>query len=244
MKKIVTLILILNLSASCQSSLEDGNLNLEKLNFSTFNAKKYYSSSLNAEWADYHEMKKNNQEEIYFFQAETDTIDIDGDHYNVIEPYAINYRQTTIGSLNWNTDYCVGFFKNLKFESINAVTDLNNNLLIISGTTDSVGTIDVEKFSTELTKSYGKPTLTYVSSGLSTYDMKKWNSGDKVITLVSNGKLSYQNAILDSNEIKLFNEIENRRHTSATIFICRNEYYDVFNKMSTRIGFMTLFGED
>jgi len=241
MKKILTLILIFPLLASCQSSLEDGNLDFEKLNFATFNSKKYYSKSLKAEWADYHKMRKNNQKEIYFFQADVDTIDVEGKDYRIVEPYAIAYSQTGIGRSNWNKDYCVGFFKNLKFDEVNAITDLKNNLLIISGTTGSIKIEIIEKFSSELTQLYGNPILTNVSSGMSSYDIKKWNFEDKIITLVSNGKLDYKNVILNENEKKHIKKIESRNHTSATLYICRNEYYDVFSKMSMRTGFMTKF---
>ena len=241
MKKILTLILILPLLASCQSSLEDGNLDFEKLNFATFNPKKYYSKSLKAQWADYHKMRKSNQKEIYFFQADADTIDVEGKDYRIVEPYAIAYSQTGIGRSNWNKDYCVGFFKNLKFDEVNAITDLKNNLLIISGTTGSIKIEIIEKFSSELTQLYGNPILTNVSSGMSSYDIKKWNFEDKIITLVSNGKLDYKNVILNENEKKHIKEIESRNHTSATLYICRNEYYDVFSKMSMRTGFMTKF---
>jgi hypothetical protein len=241
MKKILILFTILPLLASCQSSLEDGNLDFEKLNFATFNAKKYYSKSLKAEWADYHKMRKGNQKEIYFFQADADTIDINGNDFRIVEPYAITYRQTGVGRSNWDKDYCVGFLKNLKFEEVNAITDLKNNLLIISGEADSIKTENIEKFSNELTKLYGNPTVTNVSSGMSSYDIKKWNFKDKIIALVSDGKLDYKNVILNENQKKYIKEIESRNHTSVSLFICKNEYYDVFRKMSMRTGFMTKF---
>jgi len=241
MKKILLLFTILPFFASCQSSLEDGNLDFEKLNFGRFNTKEYYSKSLKAEWTDYHKMRKSDLKEIYFFQADADTIDVDGNDFRIVEPYAITYRQTGIGRSNWNKDYCVGFFKNLKFDEVNAITDLKNNLLIISGTTDSIKTEIIEKFSTELTQLYGNPVLTNISSGMSSYDIKKWNFEDKIIALVSDGKLDYKNVILNESQKKYIKEIESRNHTSATLFICRNGYYDVFTKMNMRTGFMTKF---
>lgn len=240
-EKILTLIIILPLFESCQSSLEDGNLDFEKLNFATFNSKKYYSKSLKAEWADYHKMRKSNQKEIYFFQADADTIDVDGNDFRIAEPYAITYSQTGTGRRNWNKDYCVGFFKNLKFEEVNAITDLKNKLLIISGTTESIKTANIEKFLTELTKLYGNPTSTNVAAGMSSYDIKKWNFEDKIIALVSDGKLDYKNVILNGDQKKKIKEIESRNHTSATLFICRTEYYKVFSKMSRSTGFMVKF---
>ncbi|USL95203.1 hypothetical protein D1J36_007940 [Riemerella anatipestifer] len=241
MRTILILFVIFPLLASCQSSLEDGNLDFEKLNFDTFNTRKYYSKSLKAEWADYHKMRKSNQKEIYFFQSESDTIDIDGNDFRIVEPYAIIYSQTGIGRSNWNKDYCVGFLKNLKFDEVNAITDLKNNLLMILGETGSIRTEDIEKFSMELTKLYGNPTLTNVSFGMSSYDIKKWNFEDKIISLVSFGKIDYQNVILDENQKKYIKEIESRNHTFATLFICRSGYYDVFRKMNTRKGFMVRF---
>ena len=241
MKKILLLFTILPFFASCQSSLEDGNLDFEKLQFGRFNAKEYYSKSLKAEWADYHKMVKSNQKEIYFFQSDADTIDVDGNDFRIVEPYAITYRQTSVGRRNWNKNYSVGFFKNLKFDKVNTITDLKNNLLIVSGETDSVNTENIEKFSTELSKLYGSPTITNVSSGMSSYDIKKWNFEDKIIALVSDGKLNYKNVILNENQKKYIKEIESRNHTSASLFICRNGYYDVFSKMSMRTGFMTKF---
>lgn len=44
---------------------------------------------MKAEWTEYHKMRKSNQKEIYFFQADVDTIDIDGNDFRIAEPYAI-----------------------------------------------------------------------------------------------------------------------------------------------------------
>ncbi|WP_346986207.1 hypothetical protein [Chryseobacterium sp. POE27] len=123
--------------------------------------------------ADYHKMRKSDQKQIYFFQADADTIDVSGNDFKNIEPYAITYRQTGIGRRNWSEDYSVGIFRNLKFDEVNAITDLKNNLLLISGTTDSVRIENIEKFIKELTKLYGNPTVSNVASGMSSYDLKK-----------------------------------------------------------------------
>lgn len=76
---------------------------------------------------------------------------------------------------------------------------------------------------------------------MSSYDIKKWNFEDKIIALVSDGKLDYKNVILNEDQKKDIKEIESRNHTSATLFICRNEYYNVFSKMSSSTGFMVKF---
>lgn len=241
MKKILILSTFLPLFASCQSNLEDGYLNFEKLNFTTFSAKKYYSKSSKAEWADFYKMKKSNQNEIYFFQSEADTIDISGNGFNVVKPYCIIYRQTGVGRSNWKEDYNVGFFSGLKFDEVHAITDLENNLLLISGIDDKVTKENLEKFITELTKLYGNPTMTNISSGMSSYDLKKWDFEDKKIVLVSDGKLDYKNVILNENQKKHIQDIESKKHTAATLFICKNEYYDVFKEMTMRVGFMNKF---
>lgn len=240
-KKILLLFATLPVFASCQSTLEDGYLDFEKLNFSTFSAKQYYSKSLKAEWADFHKKRKSNQKEIYFFQSEADTIDINGSDFRMVKPEFIMFRQTGVGRDNWNDDYNLGFLKNLKFDEVHAITDLKNNLLLISGINEKASKDDLMKFVNSLTKLYGNPTVTSVSSGMSSYDLKKWDFKDKKIVLVSDGKLDHKNLILNEDEKNYIKDFETGKYLSTTIYICKNEYYDVFKKMSTRIGFMTKF---
>lgn len=241
MKRVVVIFALVALVVSCQSKLADGYLNVEEVNFASFSAKKYYSDALKAEWSDYHKKRKSSEEAVYFFQAEVDTIDQSGSNFQREALYCLTYNQTGIGRSNWETGYNVGFFRNLQFDDINAVTDLDDTLLLLSGKIDSISKVDLAKFVTAITETHGSPTEVTNKSGMSSNNLKKWDFKDKKLVLVSDGKLDYQNVVLDEEQKKFIAEVESRNHTAATVIICRNEYYDVFKNMSSRSGFMTYF---
>jgi len=241
-KKLLLLALIpLTTFCYCQRQLEAGGLDVEKVNFNSFNAKTFYATALKAEWSDYHKKLNAGEKPIYFFQAETDTIDRTGQTFDIDTAFAIQYRQTSIGRSGWKKDYSVGFFRNLKFNEINAITDLDNDLLILSGTTGKIEPEKVNSFIAELNKTHGDANLTDLSSGFSSYELRKWELEDRIIVLVSAGVIDYRGVILTEKEKESVKKIETDNLQSATLFSCRKDVYETFKQMSMRTGFMTSF---
>lgn len=241
-KKLLLLALIsLTTFCYCQRQLEAGGLDVEKVNFNSFNAKTFYATALKAEWSDYHKKRNAGVKPIYFFRAETDTIDRTGQNFNIDTAFAIQYRQTGIGRSGWEKDYSAGFFRNLKFNEINAITDLDNNLLLLSGATDRIEPEKLDSFIVELNKAFGNAYLTDLSKGLSSYQLRKWELEDRIIVLASAGVIDYKGLVLTEKEKAFIKSIENDNFLSATLFSCRKDVYDTFKQMSMRTGFMTSF---
>ena len=242
MKTSLTLLLIfIATTSSGQVYLEDGNFNLKDLDFNTFNSKEFYSKQSKAEWAEYHKKRKSDVSPIYFFQSEADTININGSNFEVENPYAIQYRQTAVaGSNTWDERYNIAFYDAIEFDELNVLTDLENNLILVSVSAEKVANQKISTLINALNREYGPFKLAESSVGFSRYSNRKWILEDKIISLVSDAKIDFKNVVL-SDEAKK-DIYKNSAHLNAVyLFICKKVYYDQIKNMSTRIGFMSKF---
>lgn len=243
MKFTINIFLILFLiSCSNQVYLEDGNFNLEKTNLSSFNSKEFYAKSSKAEWTEYHKKRKSNVTPIYFFQTDIDTIDNNGNDFQIDNPYGIVYRQSGVGGANtWEKDYCIAQYNTLKFEELNALTDLKNKSILLCAYTEQAEKIEIENTIKKLNNKYGNFTISESSAGFTNSKVKKWDTGDVIISLISDVEIDFKNVVLTKKEKKEVLEIESKKLNSVYLFFCRKEYYEQIKEMKTRIGFMSSF---
>ena len=243
MKITLNILLFLFLtSCSSQVYLEDGNFNLEKINLSSFNAKEFYSKSLIAEWSDYHKKRKNNVSPIYFFQTDTDTIDGGGNSFRIDTPYAVTYMQSgRAGGNTWEKDYCLATYSSLKFDELNAVTDLNNNTILVCAYAEESKKTDIKNIIKGLNNKYGAFKLSESSAGFTTSSVRKWDAGDVIISMVSDVIVDFKNVILTEKEKEEIAKIESEKMSSVYLFFTKKEYYNKIKEMDTRIGFLTSF---
>lgn len=227
---------------SCQSnsSLEDGNLNMELLNLKDFNTKKYYAKSMKAEWSDFHKHNKAGVSPIYFFQSKADTIDVTGSNFRMGKPYAIMYLKSGSGGMNsWAKDFNLSFFKNLKFVDVGAITDMDNNLLMLASTEDNMKKSEVATFVIAMDKQFGKADLNVTSHQYFDTEIRKWILKDRIITLISSGNF---HKIDDENLTETQKEYISKKlespNTDARLYITKKDYENIFKQMSTKMSFL------
>lgn len=240
-KYLLTSLLVSSLS-SCQSNstLEDGNLNLEDISFGSFNTKKYYEKSMKAEWSEFHKKYKEGVSPIYFFQSEADTVDASGSNYQMGKAYAIMYHKSGSGGMNsWAKDFNLSFFKNLKFVELGAITDVDNKLLMIASPSEKLKKTEVANFILTLDKQYGSAKLNVLPKSFYDTEIRKWILKDRVITLISSGnyRLINDDSLKDVQKKYMSEKVQSDR-TDATLYITKKDYDEIFSKMSTKMSFL------
>ncbi|WP_300671201.1 hypothetical protein [Soonwooa sp.] len=230
---------------SCQSSpsLEDANFNMEALNFKNFNAKKYYAKSMKVKWSEFHDQMEAGKSPIYFFESTADTIDASGSDFRRKEAFAITYKVTGTGGMNtWAKDFRLSYFKNLNFVELTAITDMDNNLLMLASASQKLKKTDIANFIEAMDKQYGKAKLNVKPSDFRDAEIRKWILNDRVITLASLGNyhVSDDKFLTTAEKDYIAKQIQSDK-TSASLYITKKNFDDLFIKMTTKIGILTNF---
>ncbi len=223
--KAITLLTVLILS-SCYNQPEflgEKTFDLEQLSFN-FNARKFYSKTINESWTSYYKaLRKNSDTIIQFYNTIVDTVDSTGFNSYTNSPFAIQYNNR---GLSLEDNFITASFEGLDFLELNAMTDLNNNLMLISAYNDSISTKKMMSTIKILNKKYGHFELTKSRAGFTKYSNKTWLTKDRVIQIVSDAQPDFSGVILSKKQKGESMEIINKKLTNVHLFICKKKYVD------------------
>ncbi|WP_312322916.1 hypothetical protein [Soonwooa sp.] len=153
------------------------------------------------------------------------------------------YLKCGSGGMNfWADDFNLSFFKNLKFVDVSAITDLDNNLLMLASTEDNLKKTEIATFVIAMDKQYGKADLKVISHQYYDTEIRKWILKDRIITLISSGNFHKidDNNLSETQKEYILKKLESP-NTEASLYITKKDYEDVFKQMSTKMSFVVGF---
>lgn len=212
---ILSLFLLLTCCKAQVKPISEGALQLKSLDFGT-NIKELYPDKY----------KSKNFDDYYEFPSSVSTVMFkketvyDEQYGEVKKPMWIEYREQ--GSSSGDT---FAAFDKFPFNTVNVVTTLNGELMVVNGVINEVSKNDSQNFIKSLDGLYGKHTMKKDTSGRNVFDNYTWKLDDRTIKYC----IVYDD---ESNTLKIEVDKENKTiknvakepHYQGLIFILNKEY--------------------